>query len=126
LPHYPFTNGDEWTLVEWLGTSGLSKKKVNVYLNTPWVKNKHCPQSFRNAEEMYECIDKFLPAGPQWYCEEVTLPEAPNEPQLSFYCDPVECLQFLAANPTFDEHQTYGPVKYFTDKELKDRVYGEM
>ncbi|KAF8588148.1 hypothetical protein K439DRAFT_1613732 [Ramaria rubella] len=75
---------------------------------------------------MYEHIDKFLPAGPQWYCEEVTLPEAPNEPQLLFYHDPVECLQFLAANPTFDEHQTYGPVKYFTDKELKDRVYGEM
>ncbi|KAF8573510.1 hypothetical protein K439DRAFT_1625033 [Ramaria rubella] len=75
---------------------------------------------------MYEHIDKFLPAGPQWYCEEVTLPEAPNEPQLLFYHDPVECLQFLAANPTFDEHQTYGPVKYFTNKELKDHVYGEM
>jgi hypothetical protein len=69
---------------------------------------------------MWERVDKFLPAGPRWYHKEVILPEAPNEPQLLFYRDPVECLQFLSENPSFDQYQTYGPVKYFTDKELKE------
>ncbi|KIJ31864.1 hypothetical protein M422DRAFT_185325, partial [Sphaerobolus stellatus SS14] len=61
-----------------------------------------------------------------WHCKEVALPEAPNEPQLLFYQDPIECLQFLAQSPAFDGHQVYGPVKYFSDVEGKNRVYGEI
>jgi len=75
---------------------------------------------------MYERIDKFLPKGPAWKCEVITLPEAPNEPQFLFYRDPIECLKFPAANPTFDGYQTYGPVKFFTDKECTEHVYGEI
>ncbi|KIJ48612.1 hypothetical protein M422DRAFT_131758, partial [Sphaerobolus stellatus SS14] len=71
-------------------------------------------------------IDKFLPNGPEWHCKEVALPEAPNEPQLLFYRDPVECLKFLAQSPAFDGHQMYGPVKYFSDAEGQTRVYGEL
>ena len=75
---------------------------------------------------MYQRIDTFLPKGPIWRCEVITLPEAPNEPQYLFYRDPIECLKFLAANPTFDGHLTYGPVKFFTDKKCTERVYGEI
>ena len=75
---------------------------------------------------MWERIDKWLPAGPQWFGKEVTLPEAPNETQFLFYRDPVECLRFLAQNPSFDQHQSYSPVKYFTDRACNERVYSEM
>jgi hypothetical protein len=54
------------------------------------------------------------------------LPEAPNEPQLLFYCDPVECLQFLAENPAFEGHQSYAPVKFFTDAKCTDWVFGDV
>ena len=33
---------------------------------------------------MYERIDKFLPKGPVWKCEVITLPEAQNELQFLF------------------------------------------
>jgi hypothetical protein len=75
---------------------------------------------------MWDRVDKFLPKGPEWYFEEVILPEAPNEPQILFYCDPIECLQFLAINPTFDGYMAYQPVQHFTDTEYTTQVYGEM
>ena len=40
-PYYPFFNAQEWSLVEWLGTVGLSKKKIDAYLKTPWVCDMH-------------------------------------------------------------------------------------
>ena len=82
--------------------------------------------TFKTAAQFYDHIDKFLPEGPHWHCKEVTLLEAPNETQTLFYRDPIECLQFLAQSPAFDGHQNYSPVKYFSDAELTNRIYGEM
>ena len=90
------------------------------------MKRQYIPLTFGNAKQMWDRIDRFLPKGPQWYCKEITLPEAPNEPQMLFYRDPIECLQFLAESPTFDGYMTYQPVQYFTDVEHKTQVYGEM
>ena len=86
---------------------------------------KRTAATFTTADELYSRIDNFLPDGPKWYCKEVTLPEAPNEPQLLFYRNPVECLEFLSQSPAFDGHQDYSPVKHFTEKECTNRVYGE-
>ena len=36
-PYSPFANRKEWSLVEWLGTSGLSKNCIDKLLQTPWV-----------------------------------------------------------------------------------------
>ncbi|KIJ43039.1 hypothetical protein M422DRAFT_170417 [Sphaerobolus stellatus SS14] len=82
--------------------------------------------SFKNATDFYHRIDKYLPNGPQWFCKEVQLKEAPNEPQVLFYRDPIECLQFLSQSPAFDGHQDYAPIKYFSEVELRNRVYGEV
>jgi hypothetical protein len=37
LPHYPWADAEEWSLVEWLGTAGLSKGKIDSFLKTRWV-----------------------------------------------------------------------------------------
>jgi hypothetical protein len=36
-PYYPFAGESEWSITEWLATSGLSKKKINTYFNTAFV-----------------------------------------------------------------------------------------
>ncbi|KIJ24792.1 hypothetical protein M422DRAFT_194268, partial [Sphaerobolus stellatus SS14] len=123
-PYLPFYNKEEWSLAEFLATSRLSKGSIDTFFKTPWVQ-KNLP-SFQNAEQLFHHIDKFLPDGPKWHWKEITLLEAPNEPQLLFYRDPIECLQFLAQSPAFDGHQVYAPVKYFSDAEGTNRVYGEM
>ena len=87
---------------------------------------KKNPPTFNNADKLFHRIDKFLPEGPKSYCKEIMLPEAPIEPQLLFYQDPIECLKFLAQSPAFDGHQVYNPVKYFSDSQGKNCVYGEM
>ncbi|KIJ43308.1 hypothetical protein M422DRAFT_253510 [Sphaerobolus stellatus SS14] len=124
-PYIPFLNEEEWSLGEFLTTSRLSKGSIDTFLKTAWVRNGNMP-TFDTAEKLYDRIDRFLPNGPKWHCKEITLPEAPAEPQLLFYHDHIECLQFLAQSPVFDGHQAYGPVKYFSDSGGKNHVYGEI
>jgi len=37
LPFSPFANAQEWSLVEWLSTAGLSKNSINKLLTTAYV-----------------------------------------------------------------------------------------
>ncbi|HEV7738002.1 MAG TPA: hypothetical protein VGO47_11600 [Chlamydiales bacterium] len=37
FPFSPFASAEEWSLVEWLTTSGLSKDSVNRFLKLSWV-----------------------------------------------------------------------------------------
>jgi hypothetical protein len=86
---------------------------------------KQFPPSFKTAKVMWEHVDN-LPGGPEWHAEEVVLPEAPDEPQVFFYRDIVECLKFLEQNPAFDGFLDHEPVKWFSDAELMECVYGPM
>ena len=36
-PEYPFSSREEWSLVEWLGTSGISNAQIDSLLQTKWV-----------------------------------------------------------------------------------------
>ncbi|KIJ47718.1 hypothetical protein M422DRAFT_163790 [Sphaerobolus stellatus SS14] len=126
FPYYPYFSEEEWSLAEFLATSRLSKGSIDTFLKIPWMRNCEAPPTFKNSAEFFHRIDKYLPDGPAWHCQEVSLPEAPNEPQILFYQDPVECLQFLSQSPAFDGHQAYAPVKYFSNEEFTNRVYGEI
>jgi len=37
LPAYPFKDEAEWSLVEWLGTSGISNNQIDSFLKSKWV-----------------------------------------------------------------------------------------
>jgi len=37
LPAYPFKDEAEWSLVEWLGTSGISNNQIDGFLKSKWV-----------------------------------------------------------------------------------------
>ncbi|KAF8522348.1 hypothetical protein JB92DRAFT_2614680, partial [Gautieria morchelliformis] len=116
IPEYPFTSRAEWSLVEWLGTSGISNGQIDSLLKTKWMQDN--PPSFKSAKEMWRRIDDHIEAGPAWHVKEVILPEAPNEPQILYYQDIVECLKYLEQNPAFDGFMNYEPVLWYSDEEL--------
>lgn len=66
-----------------------------------------------------------MPEGPEWQVGEVTLLDAPNEPQQYFYRDPIACAEFLMNNPTFDGHMDFEPSEIY-EADGKTRVYHEM
>ena len=43
-----------------------------------------------------------------------------------FYRDIVEFLTYLEENPAFEGFQHHQPVKWFSDAELKEWIYGEL
>jgi len=57
--------------------------------------------SFQTAKDMFARIQQHMPHGPAWKSSTVTLPDAPNEPQIFFYRDIIECVKFLFGNPKF-------------------------
>ncbi|KAF8509304.1 hypothetical protein BU17DRAFT_70477 [Hysterangium stoloniferum] len=128
LPAFPFADEAEWSLVEWLGTCGISNAEIDAFLKTKWISEMEHQPSFKTAQEMWKRIDEFLQAGPEWHSKEVVLPEAPNEPQILYYCDLVECLSYLEQNPAFEDAMNYEPILWYSNEELSDagRVYGDI
>lgn len=66
-----------------------------------------------------------MPQGPAWKSSTVTLPDAPNEPQLFFYRDILECIKFLFGNPGFANQMDYEPYEVY-EADSETRVYHEM
>ena len=67
---------------------------------------------------MWKWVNDHLSAGPEWMSETVMLPEAPNEPQIFYYHNIIECLKYLQQNPAFEGFMPYEPVLWFTDEQL--------
>ncbi|KAF8584610.1 hypothetical protein K439DRAFT_1616594 [Ramaria rubella] len=103
-PTYPFAGREEWELAKWLGSSGLPNTQIDSFLDLPWVKS-HGPlaPSFKNSSGL-----------------------APLDPQLLLYHDPVECLEWLEANPEFKGEKDYMPYEEYLDAEMTEHCYSEM
>jgi len=81
--------------------------------------------SFQTAKDMFARIQQHMPHGPAWKSSTVTLPDAPNEPQIFFYRDIIECVKFLFGNPKFRDSMVYEPYELY-EEDGKTRVYHEM
>ena len=66
-----------------------------------------------------------MPGGPSWLSTKITLTDAPNEPQLLRYHNPLECATYLFQNPSFKDHMDFSP-KWVYKADGKTRLYHEM
>lgn len=67
-----------------------------------------------------------VPAGPIWHKKTITLPDAPDEPQILYYRDIKECSAFLLSHPKFVGDIHYAPGKVYEGPGEGNRVYHEM
>lgn len=81
---------------------------------------------FKNSADLINRIESLPNGGPRWKGKWITLPDAPKDPQLLLYRDPVECLEWLEANPDFEGEKDYVPRQEFVDKEFQEQSYSEM
>ncbi len=79
---------------------------------------------------MFGMICTLLPKGPAFKHATITLQDAPNEHHDLYYCDIMECAQFLFSNPNYKEHMDYAPEELFEEdangKPTQNRIYAEM
>ncbi|KAF8523700.1 hypothetical protein BU17DRAFT_85525 [Hysterangium stoloniferum] len=123
-PFFPFATEEEWQLANWLGSSGLPNTQIDKFLNLPWVNAPGHVPSFKTSSDLINRIEA-LPGLPPWNARWITLPEAPKDPQLLLYRDPVECLKWLEANPELGE-KDYVPYEEYVDGEGTIRCYSEI
>ena len=65
---------------------------------------------------MFQKIETLMPKGPKWVSMDITLAEAPHEPQMFYYQDIINCAKSLYSNPSFQEAMNYEAVKVFETK----------
>jgi hypothetical protein len=66
-----------------------------------------------------------MPDGaPSWHAREAILPDAPNEPQILFYRDILECSDHLQNNPSFSKVWDYQPIS-LTYSDTNTHVFHE-
>ena len=81
------------------------------------------PPSWQDASAMYNQV-RSMPGAPCWKADTIALPEAPTEPQILYWCDPVECAHFLFQNPDFVRSMAYVPSRLYDKNET--HMYTEM
>ena len=74
---------------------------------------------------MYERVEKAMQNGPSWSSETIIMDEAPDEPQILFYRNIHECVEYLLGNPTFEDSIRYEALEVF-ESDGVTRVYNEM
>ena len=57
---------------------------------------------------MYKMV-KEMPGGPEWQACDVTLHDAPEEPQIFYYRDIIKCAEYLFQTPEFNGHMEFSP-----------------
>src|SRR6266849_4574052 len=72
---------------------------------------------------MYDMV-KEMPGGPEWHSHHVNLHDAPEEPQILYYRNIIECAEFLFQSPEFEGHMDFSPHHAYDENE--DAIYHEM
>jgi hypothetical protein len=114
--YYPFSSKGEWGLASWLLSSGLSMRAIDDFLSLPIVSSMLCmislsltkkkiqqlSLSFSTAKMLHTHMED-LPKAPKWRMQEISLNGYQTaKPILLFYRDPLECIQALLRNQTFE------------------------
>src|SRR5260370_30448530 len=71
---------------------------------------KQTPLSFKSAKDLYNRV-LSMEGAPMWKAKEITLDDAPDEPQILFYRDIEECCDHLQGNPSFSDAWDTAPKK---------------
>ncbi|KAG8692126.1 hypothetical protein FRC08_009996 [Ceratobasidium sp. 394] len=116
---FPFPNLAQWKLAQWLTTCKASQAKIDellamdgIFAETP---------CFRSASELFEMVENNINGfgGPKWFEQEITLPEAPEEPLTLYLHNIEESADYLAGRPDFAGDIDFEPQVIF---ELDDKT----
>ena len=67
-----------------------------------------------------------LPKAPAWKTQEISLNGYQTvKPLVLFYRDPLECIQALLQNPTFEGKWTFAAQRVYEDENQQNHVYGD-
>lgn len=138
--YYPFANDVDFELAAWLGSSGLSRSKIDEFLRLKYVSFSYAAifsltfskvqdrmPSFKSASSLLASIELLPEAGPRWKQREV-VPEHGEamEPAILFYKDPVEAVAHLLSRPSLAPYLDFAPRRVWTNNSKDERVYSEM
>ena len=67
---------------------------------------------------------KDLPKAPTWKMQEINLNGyRTTKPITLFYCDPLDCVQVLLQNPTFEGKWSFTAQQVYEDSSQQNRIY---
>ncbi|TFY56691.1 hypothetical protein EVJ58_g7482 [Rhodofomes roseus] len=127
----PFKDQDEWELFRWL-IKHVGQNNIDEFLKLSIIR-KNCGLDADSKYKFFKQIDD-LPTGVPWHCDMITVRGDRTgddgnfmEEQLELWRrDPVECVEDLIGNPTFDGNIAYAPERVYTEEAATIRRYDEM
>ncbi|KAF9503250.1 hypothetical protein BS47DRAFT_1369673 [Hydnum rufescens UP504] len=124
-PFFPWKSHMEFKVVAWMTDTALSQAHIDHFLNLEYVQKNNITLSFTSAKEMHHQTENAMANGPLWKSQVVMLEEAGDEPQIMFFCDPVQCAQELFGNPLFSGEMDYKAIEVFKTNGVT-HIYHEM
>ncbi|KAG1797206.1 uncharacterized protein BJ212DRAFT_1450508 [Suillus subaureus] len=105
-PFYPFQDQAEFELGKFL-CEQLTQSDVDQFLKLKWV--RRAKPSFGSKDQLLAWMGS-LPTGPKWCSMTLEITGYPTvQPVQLIWCDGLEVVEDLFANPIFTNHMTYDP-----------------
>ncbi|KAF8593420.1 hypothetical protein BDV93DRAFT_410748, partial [Ceratobasidium sp. AG-I] len=105
----PFPNRAQWQLAYWLATCKASQSKIDEFLALDGILSE--TPCFRTAAELFNMIENDIDGfgGPEWFEQDIVLPEAPDEPLTMHLRNVEHCADYLLGRPDLAGEVTFEP-----------------
>jgi len=130
--YYPFVNEADFALAAWFYTRELSKGDVTAFFEQLALKHWHEDLSFTNSTEWLNTLHQ-IPYGIQdddWKTITMTIQQDTNNSRptdyVFYYRDIVKVIEFLIGHEPFTDNLNYAPIRVYSTREKKSRIYHEM
>ena len=125
-----FSYEEEYQLVHWCVKHNLSRAAIDELFRNPTMATV---SNFTSSHTLFKRLNEMSytmgidswKSGKVWY-NHLADPRNLRDDGYTgfFYCNSVECIEFLMQQPAFREHMSYAPAKEFNEAE--ERIYSEV
>ncbi|EJD33149.1 hypothetical protein AURDEDRAFT_177772, partial [Auricularia subglabra TFB-10046 SS5] len=119
----PFKSREDWELAHWAKSNQITDSAFTQLLAIPGLCSG-MSLSYSNARELNGVVDS-LPLPARFKHTSISVSGHTGAYDL-FFCDPMDVLRELLADPTFRDHVTWAAERCYADDSGKQRLWSEM
>ncbi|KAG8940175.1 hypothetical protein FRC04_005600 [Tulasnella sp. 424] len=113
-PYGPFHSEAEYDVAKWAIRTRQSLSSIDQLLETKFASTHPERLSFTSGEGLRRLLESdAMPAPPKWKSAKIVLSEIPDQPQMLYYRDINEAIDYLFGNPSYANSMDYIPRRIF-------------
>ncbi|PPQ87264.1 hypothetical protein CVT24_006670, partial [Panaeolus cyanescens] len=121
----PFKSRMDWEVARWAIKTDPGKNGLDRLLQIPGVR-EGLDLSFDSSYQLWKILDRIPERAGDWETKTLKFSEDDGDSFIIRHRNPVEAIKSLWSDPILSPNMTFAPIKLYTDKSRRHRIYSEM